>query len=46
MTFVVILVALIALLYLGLPMFAGMFLFSCAILYVVEGNVATLGEFV
>ncbi len=46
MTFVIILIALIALLYLGMPMFAGMFLFSCVVLYFVEGNVATLGEFV
>jgi C4-dicarboxylate transporter, DctM subunit len=46
MTFVIILTALIALLYLGMPMFAGMFLFSCVVLYFVEGNVATLGEFV
>jgi C4-dicarboxylate transporter DctM subunit len=29
-----------------MPMFAGMFLFSCVVLYFVEGNVATLGEFV
>jgi C4-dicarboxylate transporter DctM subunit len=46
MTFVLILAALIALLYLGMPMFAGMFLFSCAVLWFVEGNVGTLGEFV
>jgi C4-dicarboxylate transporter DctM subunit len=46
MTFIVILTALIVLLYLGMPMFAGMFLFSCVVLYFVEGNVATLGEFV
>lgn len=46
MTFLLILAALIALLYLGMPMFAGMFLFSVAVLYVVEGNVATLGEFI
>lgn len=46
MTFILILTALIALLYLGMPMFAGMFLFSCAVLWFVEGNVGTLGEFV
>jgi C4-dicarboxylate transporter DctM subunit len=46
MTFIVILTALIALLYLGMPMFAGMFLFSCVVLWVTEGNVGTLGEFV
>jgi C4-dicarboxylate transporter, DctM subunit len=45
-TFVLILAALIAFLYTGLPMFAGMFLFSCVVLIGVEGNVATLGEFV
>ena len=46
MTFILILTALIALLYLGMPMFAGMFLFSSAVLWFVEGNVGTLGEFV
>lgn len=46
MTFILILTALIALLYLGMPMFAGMFLFSCAVLWLTEGNVGTLGEFV
>ena len=46
MTFIVILTALIALLYLGMPMFAGMFLFSGAVLWLTEGNVGTLGEFV
>jgi len=46
MTFLVVLVALLALLYTGIPMFAGMFLFSLAVLIVVEGNIATLGEFV
>jgi C4-dicarboxylate transporter, DctM subunit len=45
-TFVLILTALIALLYLGMPMFAGMFLFSCAVLWATEGNFGTLGEFV
>ena len=46
MTFAVVLVALLALLYTGIPMFAGMFLFSLAVLIGVEGNIATLGEFV
>src|SRR5437773_1381540 len=46
MTFFVILGALIALLYTGLPMFAGMFLFSVAVLYAVEGGIPTLGEFI
>ncbi|MGQ0662624.1 MAG: TRAP transporter large permease [Pseudomonadota bacterium] len=46
MTFVLVLAGLIALLYTGMPMFAGMFLFSTAVLWWVEGNVATLGEFV
>jgi len=45
-TFLLILTALIAFLYTGLPMFAGMFLFSCGVLLLVEGNIATLGEFV
>jgi C4-dicarboxylate transporter, DctM subunit len=46
MTFVVILVLLIALLYTGMPMFAGMILFSGAILWWVEGGLGTFGEFV
>jgi C4-dicarboxylate transporter, DctM subunit len=46
MTFALVLAGLIALLYTGLPMFAGMTLFSIAALYLVEGNVAALGEFV
>ena len=44
MTFLLILGVLIALLYTGLPMFAGMFLFSVGILFWVEGGVPTLGE--
>jgi C4-dicarboxylate transporter DctM subunit len=46
MTFVIILLLLLALLYTGVPMFAGMFLFSAVVLLVTEGNVGTLGEFV
>jgi C4-dicarboxylate transporter DctM subunit len=46
MTFVVILVLLIALLYTGMPMFAGMILFSGAVLWWVEGGLGTFGEFV
>ena len=46
MTFILILAALTALLYTGLPMFAGMFLFSGAVLWWVEGGLGTLGEFV
>ncbi len=46
MTFVIILTLLIALLYTGVPMFAGMILFSGAILWWVEGGLGTFGEFV
>ncbi len=46
MTFILVLGALMAVLYTGIPMFAGMFLFSLGVLWGVEGNVGTLGEFV
>ena len=46
MTFLVILAALIALLYTGIPMFAGMLLFSGGVLWWVEGDIGTLGEFI
>jgi C4-dicarboxylate transporter DctM subunit len=46
MIFILVLAALIAFLYLGMPLFAGMFVFSAAILWVVEGQFGTLGEFV
>ncbi|MBL8697545.1 MAG: TRAP transporter large permease [Alphaproteobacteria bacterium] len=46
MTFLLVLVALLALLYTGIPMFAGMFLFSLAVLFFTEGNVGVLGVFV
>ena len=46
MTFVIILLLLLALLYTGIPMFSGMFLFSGAVLLYFFGNVGTLGEFV
>ncbi|TWT09482.1 TRAP transporter large permease [Reyranella sp. CPCC 100927] len=46
MTFVIVLLLLLALLYTGIPMFSGMFLFSGAVLLYFFGNVGTLGEFV
>ncbi|WP_135466901.1 TRAP transporter large permease [Crenalkalicoccus roseus] len=46
MTFLLLLLALIALLYLGVPMFAALFLLPLAVLYVVEGGVPALGEIV
>jgi C4-dicarboxylate transporter DctM subunit len=46
MTFLLVLVALLALLYTGIPMFAGMFLFSLVVLLATEGNVGVLGVFV
>jgi C4-dicarboxylate transporter DctM subunit len=46
MTFVLILGALIAFLYVGMPMFAGMTLFSTVIMLVVKGNLGPLGEIV
>jgi C4-dicarboxylate transporter DctM subunit len=46
MTFLVLLAALIAVLYLGMPMFAGMLLFSASVLWWVEGGVPALGEFI
>ncbi len=44
MTFLLLLGALIVLLYLGMPMYAGMFLFSLVVLLLVEGQVAGIGE--
>jgi C4-dicarboxylate transporter DctM subunit len=46
MTFLVLLAVLIAFLYLGMPMFAGMLLFAAAVLWWAEGGIGTLGEFV
>jgi C4-dicarboxylate transporter DctM subunit len=46
MTFLVILAALIAFLFLGMPMFAGMFVFSAAIMVVAKGTLGAMGEFV
>ena len=46
MSFILVLLGLMALLYTGIPMFAGMFLFSLGVLFGTEGNVGTLGEFV
>jgi C4-dicarboxylate transporter DctM subunit len=44
MTFLLLLGALILLLYFGMPMYAGMFLFSLVVLLLVEGKVAGIGE--
>ncbi len=44
MIFLLLLAALIALLYLGLPIFAGLFLLSLGVLWATEGTVAALGE--
>jgi len=44
MTFLLLMGALILLLYLGMPMYAGMFLFSLVVLLLVEGQVAGVGE--
>jgi C4-dicarboxylate transporter DctM subunit len=46
MSFLLLLVALIALLYLGMPMFAALFLLPLGVLYWVEGGVPALGEMV
>jgi len=46
MTFLALLALLIAFLYLGMPMFAGMMLFASAVLLYAEGEIGTLGEFV
>ena len=46
MTFLLVLAALLALLYTGIPMFAGMFLFSVGVLLATEGTIATLGDIV
>jgi len=44
MTFLLLMVALVALLYAGMPMFAGLFLLSLGVLWATEGTVAALGE--
>ena len=46
MTFLLLLAALIGLLYLGMPMFAALFLLPLAVLLWVEGGVPALGEMV
>ncbi len=46
MTFLLLLVVLIGLLYLGMPMFAALFLLPLGVLYWVEGGVPALGEMV
>jgi C4-dicarboxylate transporter DctM subunit len=45
-TFLILLVALIALLYLGMPMFAALFLLPLGVLLAIEGGVPALGEMV
>ncbi len=46
MTFLLLLAALIALLYLGMPMFAALFLLPLGVLYWTEGGVPAMGEMV
>ncbi|MFM2423181.1 MAG: C4-dicarboxylate family tripartite ATP-independent periplasmic transporter, rane protein [Pseudomonadota bacterium] len=46
MSFLLILAALIAFLYLGMPMFAGMAVFSTAVMWAVKGNLGTVGEII
>jgi C4-dicarboxylate transporter DctM subunit len=46
MTFLLLLAALFVLLYLGLPMFAALFLLPLAVLLIVEGGLPALGELV
>jgi C4-dicarboxylate transporter, DctM subunit len=46
MSFLLLLAALMALLYLGMPMFAALFLLPLGVLYWVEGGVPALGEIV
>jgi C4-dicarboxylate transporter, DctM subunit len=46
MTFLLLLAALVGLLYLGMPMFAALFLLPLAVLLYVEGGVPALGEMV
>jgi C4-dicarboxylate transporter, DctM subunit len=46
MSFLLILFALIAFLYIGMPMFAGMTIFSMSVMAVVKGNLGTVGEIV
>ncbi len=46
MIFLLVLLALIAFLYLGMPMFAGMTVFSAAVLWFTKGDLGTVGEFV
>ncbi len=46
MTFLLLLVALIGLLYLGMPMFAALFLLPLGVLLAIEGSVPALGEMV
>jgi C4-dicarboxylate transporter, DctM subunit len=46
MIFVALLAALTALLYVGMPMFSGIFVFSAVVLLGVEGHLGTLGEFI
>ena len=46
MTFFAVLLGLIAFLYLGMPLFAGLTVFSATILWAVKGELGTVGEFV
>lgn len=46
MSFLIVLFALIAFLYIGMPMFAGMAVFSTAVMWAVKGNLGTVGEIV
>lgn len=46
MTFVLVLAGLILLLYTGMPMMAGLVLFSVAGLFIVEGGISSIGEVV
>jgi C4-dicarboxylate transporter DctM subunit len=45
-TFLIVLAALIAFLFLGMPMFAGMFVFSVAVMAATKGTLGAMGEFV
>jgi C4-dicarboxylate transporter DctM subunit len=46
MTFLLLLLVLVALMYLGLPIFAALFLLPLAVLWATQGTIATLGEMV
>ncbi|MBE9603689.1 TRAP transporter large permease [Acetobacteraceae bacterium H6797] len=46
MTFILLMVALIALMYFGMPIFAALFLLPLGVLYFVEGGIPAIGEMV